>query len=322
MKSLYPLQDTPWECRPRKTSAIRNSAITSHWVQLNKTQKSFADQLTPVINHIYNTFVNRLLLNRIKRVKIRHFRYDMNVQYIQSDVRKLYGNIPTYVFFDVLDTFLFELGALFDLQKTSSDSIWTQVYRELPPRRSHEKRRLHYISAASRLNTRSYPVTRNHVYVRPFGWLRLETPLPQSVGRIRYSGFGYEGGLPLVSLVKDTTSQDFNYIEVPFKFPVGLLRKLWEITKFTPEDDWFVTSLLKFAFKPPFKCNISVPENNYELYSVYIIPTSNIYNKWITLNEQEKSVVNAKLIKKMYMILNDVSKTTIIKNFKWDIMND
>lgn len=324
MKSLYPLQDTPWELRPRKTSSVRNTFISSYWVKLTPSQRELMERITPACNYIYNQYLERFINTRLKGDRLRHFRYDMNLPYIMADARKTYGNIPAYIFTDMLDLFIFEMGALFDIKKTSSNPVWHDVYMDLIyiRRRVHEKRRLHYFMNPVRLSSKSLPVTKTHVYIRPLGWLRLENSLPQSIGRIRFTSFGYEMGHPLVSLVKDTTSQDLNYIEIPFKFPVGLLGKLWEITKFTPEDDWFVTSFLKCTFKLPFKCDVFIPENNYEIYPVYIVPKSIIGNRWLSLNEQEKEVVNARLIKRMYMILNNVSKPYSTRKIKWSLIND
>lgn len=301
MKHPFPMQDTPWELRPRKTSSVRNSFVTSYWVTLTPQQKKRLNTLTPIINNAFNYYLSQFLIFRTTQRKIGSFLYNLSVTRCFHNLQKTYKNSLMKFAEETKFIFTFQTGALYDLKATSPDPVWKDVYYNIfvLGRRGPERCRFHYTNTVNRYPHKAALLTKNFVYFHPLGWLRIRPYIHQSEGHIRWIVLGYESGKPFVSFIKDTTSHEMNYIEIPFKFPSGLVGSVQKLTGFTSKDDWILTSLFNNCFRKANLERSPIPTHHYETHNVYINPGSVKGNRWKTFSEEEKQMINERLIHRL-----------------------
>ena len=311
MRDILPVQDCQQMYRNWKIKSARDTTVTTLWVKFTPLQRDNIAKLTPIINTVYNYYYDLLYAAINKGQTFPNLRWLLNGPARTAIYKtiKLKFNYSRWSIINEMERlFLFEIACLLDMLNKNQNPPWQDIFRsgEVMQRGIMEKRRIFAMSIPHL--GKPVPSTKNYIFTRLVGWVRVVPEIPQSSGRILRSIIGFERGRPVIDLIKSTEPDIPTYKTLYVKLPKSLVDQVSEIM--SPAVDMEIC--LNFYFRQAINhrvCKIGAyPLDTYEAYPIYIssgIRHDLIYN---AMSEQERTDVNYRIVKYLYAVVTQSSK--------------
>lgn len=310
MRDSLPVQDTQLRYRNWKIKSTRNTDVSTHWLVLSPLQRAHIEKLIPIINTAYNYFYDLLYTAVNKGQKFPNLRWLLNGPARTAIYKtiKLKFNYSRWSIINEMERlFLFEIACLLDMLNKNQNPPWQDIFRsgEVMLRGIMEKRRIFAMNIPHL--GKPVPSTKNYIFIRLVGWVRVVPEIPPQGGTILRSIIGFEKGHPVIDLIKSTEPGILTYRTITVKFPKHLVDQVSDIIN--PDMDMEVCLNLYFRKAISFRKykveNVSLEAC--EEYTIYISAGDIYVLIYDSLSDEEKVQINYKLIQYLYKIVTKSS---------------